>query len=80
MTQRRVSLKKKRAYRRYCRMRYYFILIIYTLVHFVQIGYATYTFKNVWLWSVSCVALTLYQFTKWYQLKNTKFRRRGYDV
>ena len=70
--------KKQKAYKRYCKMRYYTILSVYTIYHVVQLGLITYAFKNLYLWSTAIVSATLYHCVKWYQLRHMKFRKRGF--
>ena len=68
----------EKAYKKYCKFRYYTILFIYTIKAIVELGFVEYAFKNIIIWSIASLSIVAYHFAKWYQLKHMKFRKHGF--
>ncbi len=70
--------KIEKAYKKYCKIRYYTILVTYAVKTTVELGFVQFAFKDIRWWTIAVISILSYFCAKWYQLRHMKFRKRGY--
>lgn len=79
------TTKLERAYKRYCKARYYVVLAVDIYEYLVKLwlisvatGMLVINIPSWMKWVVASTGITTYLFAKWYQLKQTKFRKNDF--
>ena len=86
MNRKKPSTVEQNKYKRYCKIRYYAILFAYIYEFLVKLLLCSLTIQwtfiafeiHIPIKILAITGIVLYLIAKWYLLRNTKFRKKGF--